>query len=243
MSKLNIATLCVLAALTAATPALATIYTITIPGQITSQISGSAPGINVGDPLTMTTTFDDSHYVVWGDNGYNVMGAYGLPSAGDTFWRIDGLGESWAAVLDLYDGRSNLVYRDAAGKKLAGPIIVFTDTEVLSVFGNPLVSYSDPTQLSLVLPTSGLSDPFPEDPPQFIPLPMLNTFIVNQPWIVFNDRFSYRGAWDFAAATVTITGGPIAGVPEPSVWTTLIVGFGLVGAMIRRRNRVANYPF
>jgi hypothetical protein len=241
MSKLKLATLCILTALVVSTPALATIYTITIPGQITEQISGSAPGISVGDPLTMTTTFDDSHYVVWGDNGYKVMGAYGLPSTGETFWRIDGLGETWDAVLDLYDGRHHVVYWDTAGKKLAGPIIVFTDTEVLSVLGNPLVSYLDRTQLSLVLPTSGLGEQIPEFPPEFVPLPMLNTFIVNQPFVVINNGFSYRGAWDFAAATVTINGGAVAGVPEPSVWATLIVGFGLVGAMMRRRMRLAIY--
>jgi hypothetical protein len=40
------------------------------------------------------------------------------------------------------------------------------------------------------------------------------------------------------AFTMSIDGAPISfsyGVPEPSEWALLIVGFGLVGAVLRRR--------
>lgn len=34
-----------------------------------------------------------------------------------------------------------------------------------------------------------------------------------------------------------IEGGVIPGIPEPATWTVMVVGFGMVGAAIRRTNR------
>lgn len=37
--------------------------------------------------------------------------------------------------------------------------------------------------------------------------------------------------------TVSDSGGPVAGVPEPSAWALMILGFGSTGAMLRARRR------
>lgn len=39
----------------------------------------------------------------------------------------------------------------------------------------------------------------------------------------------------FGSAEITITYDYISGVPEPATWMTMILGFGLVGAMVRRQ--------
>ena len=55
------------------------------------------------------------------------------------------------------------------------------------------------------------------------------------------------GNTDFGAFTLTISGpgraerigqGPGPGVPEPSTWAMMIIGFGAAGSMIRRRKAV-----
>jgi hypothetical protein len=238
MFNLKLGALCALAALAITSPAAATVYTITIPGQITVQNSGIATDmLHVGDNLTMTTTFDDANYVVWGSQGYNAFGGYGLSTSGDFFWRIDGAGQTWASGMDIHDGGfgSAIYWDDIGSKRISGPIIVFTDTDVLSVFGPAMYGYGDTTHNALYL--GGTPWIFPGAQQPFNALPINSTFSLTQPDGHFADQvYSFAGAWDFASATVTI-GAP---VPEPSTWAMLILGFGMAGGAMRYR-RSARY--
>lgn len=60
--------------------------------------------------------------------------------------------------------------------------------------------------------------------------------LMNQPLLASNVIVVKGMAGDDAAFSGTLSFAPI---PEPSVWAAMIAGFGLVGAAMRRRTRVA----
>lgn len=53
---------------------------------------------------------------------------------------------------------------------------------------------------------------------------------------LFDSGFDYRFASPFFPAPAVDT--PFAVVPEPASWALLVIGFGLTGAVVRRRERV-----
>ena len=55
-----------------------------------------------------------------------------------------------------------------------------------------------------------------------------------QPTAIF-DQFTANGEW--VADSVTVTASAIGGVPEPSTWALMLIGFGGVGWLVSRRRR------
>ena len=54
------------------------------------------------------------------------------------------------------------------------------------------------------------------------------------------DQFTANGEW--FADTVTVTASAIGGVPEPSTWALMLIGFGGVGWLVsRRRGEISHH--
>jgi hypothetical protein len=49
--------------------------------------------------------------------------------------------------------------------------------------------------------------------------------------------FNLSGGFTAGPATLTISRAAVAAVPEPSTWAMMLVGFGAIGASMRRRRR------
>lgn len=59
-------------------------------------------------------------------------------------------------------------------------------------------------------------------------------------WLVgaaFNNPDSRIDGFKFKSATYSLAVAPPPPIPEPSVWITMILGFGALGGVMRRRNR------
>lgn len=59
-------------------------------------------------------------------------------------------------------------------------------------------------------------------------------------WLVgasFANPDSLKDGFKFKSATYQLAIAPPPPVPEPSVWITMILGFGMLGGLMRRRNR------
>jgi hypothetical protein len=234
-------------AMTVATDAAATTYTITIPGTITSVVN---PGpISVGDHFTLTTTFDDSYVVAWGATGYNVAFSYKkftnpggpLPVSGPLNWSLVLSSYTYMASDDEHSGQAAYVeflpggFTPSLG--LGGPAIVFNSA---GVFGVDNLALQDGLgQRPLLIGNGGVigGGLYPgaaNSPGNFNTLPLNNTFVVRRSdWQNPNTTPDQNatGVFDFSKATILISGAP---VPEPSAWAMLIVGFGLVGFGLRR---------
>jgi hypothetical protein len=94
---------------------------------------------------------------------------------------------------------------------------------------NPLTS-------RMVLATHGTPDGCSHPAASFCAI--IDDFLANEPWRVV----LAQDAGDiWAAGTIDPGDGRVSppGVPEPSAWAMLIAGFGLVGAMRRRRGQLA----
>ena len=58
----------------------------------------------------------------------------------------------------------------------------------------------------------------------------------------FNGRAAGEGSWIYRIPSLSFTAAPGA-VPEPATWLMMIIGFGLIGAGMRRRVRNSNAAF
>jgi hypothetical protein len=55
---------------------------------------------------------------------------------------------------------------------------------------------------------------------------------------IFNlGTFNLSGGFTAGPATLTISQAAVAGVPEPGTWVMMLLGFGAIGASMRRRRR------
>lgn len=83
----------------------ATVFEITVQGRLVSQMNpGVDPLMSVGDILTVSTRFDDTRVMQWGNYGYKIAGLYGLPTSGAQFWNAKLNGLTWISQHEIYDG-------------------------------------------------------------------------------------------------------------------------------------------
>jgi len=214
----------------------ATVYSISVTGTITS-VSGSPGPLSSGSTVTLTTTFDDSWTAAWGATGNSVaasMATFGggpntfLPTSGPLNWSITAGGVTWGARDYAFDF-SQPFYHDGAGptsRTFFGPFIVFNGSGVLGVGNLQQVPVTNLPRPIITGPGGLLTQ---SGPGNFAPLSYGTTFTIS-PNIQGGDIGGQiaNGVWDVAHATVTP-------VPEIATWVSLIVGFGAVGAVMRRR--------
>jgi hypothetical protein len=225
-----------------ASAATATTYTVNIPGTVTS-VSGSG-AFQVGSTINLTAVFDDDWTVAWGATGATVaasMANFGggantfLPTTGAENWSISGGGIVWSARDYLFDF-SQPFYHDGAGataRTFFGPFIVFDATGVLGI-GNLQQVPNTNLPRPVITGSGGLLTL--SGPGNFAPLSYGSTFNIG-PNFAHGDigGQSASGVWDFTKATILAPGQTGVAVPEPAAWVSLIVGFGAIGAVLRRR--------
>jgi hypothetical protein len=237
--KRTLGLLAACAALAMAPAAMATTYSITVTGTIDSLAFGpGSPDIHVGDTLTLTTVFTDAdHVITWGSNGYKVFSAQGLPTSGTSFWRIDGLGQTWTTAENDIRTFNAFYWPTAPGPPTGwvGPGLTFTDTQLLGVGEANLFLTNTLTHNTLVF-----NNPWPlyTTDGSFPALPLTSTFRIQQPYASPNP-YTYNGHFDLSSATILVDGVNLAALPEPSTWAEMIVGLGLVGFALRRRRAIA----
>lgn len=118
--------------------------------------------------------------------------------------------------------------------------LAYSQEEVCSVAGEDCLAYELGVYQAVGSQVSDLSDGDLETaPPSHVY--GLNDFLFGgfhdrrtiDPWL---GTFEYRAQGTFAVEKLTVTSGA---VPEPTTWSLLILGFGAVGAALRRRPALA----
>jgi hypothetical protein len=229
-------------------------YDVTLTGTITSQGPGpDDANLHVGDTLTLTARFSDA-YVVQnpGGVGFTLAGSWSnkhaLPGIGPEFWRIDGGGLTWYSGDDIYDGaspwyESSHEQDHSLDRTLAGAGLVIQDGKVLGFDSNALLSPAGPTAPTMILPDIGggyevsgwatLDHSGPITSVSHLTEPTFGGgFALKNYDYYANNRYTpgFTGIWDFADSVVTIEG-----IPEPSTWAMMLLGFFAAGAALRHR--------
>jgi hypothetical protein len=235
-------------------------YVISVPGVIETTSGTPSNRLAVGDAITINTTFDDRYVFDWGSNGYKVLATWptcfapvscpaGLPTTPLQTFTINTGTTSWGVFRDSCSGQCGFVVRENLGLSpfgtllVGGPAIAFTDTQVLSVFNGlllgldaglmPRLSFGGPFQTATIN--------YPGQPDFFPPVPISDSFSLfatyqantaNCPGNV-GCTTTWTGHWNLAAATVQVLS-----VPEPGTWLTMILGFGGIGLVLRRRRQM-----
>lgn len=191
-----------------AVAAQASTYLATLTGTVSSQVNpGSDPNISVGDSVVMTARFNDDNIFDNGVNRYATV--YGLPPSGEHFWNVKLNNLTWTSLDDEFDGAP--FDFDSQGHPLSLPYF-----ELLP--GGKIGT-----------PQGFLTRPSTDKLPRFY----LQSGEIRSGDFLFGNTTPSPGfnvTWDLSGAKYTA-------VPEASVWATMVVGFGLVGAASRRRVR------
>lgn len=163
-------------------------YEVQLTGTLVSELgyepwelnTGIDANFSVGDTLTLTARFSESLAQDLG--GGKVAGLYGLPTAGDQFWRIDGQGLTWRSTDDTLDGFPI----EVGGVSYAMPAIFFSGGKVTGLAGE------------LVGPSTR-------------PVLQLDSFRIEPGLGLYGNIYGsqgFQGTWDFANSTVTLSGVP-----------------------------------
>jgi len=233
-----------------ATGANATIYSVTVTGTITAERACSPDDLNtcidanlaVGDHLTFSARFNSGSVQQWGNLGYDQAGLYGLPTSGAAYWRVTAPGGLlWTSLDDEFDGSNPFFTSDTVS--LADPAVIFSGSSVLGLSGYmipvPLTTRPSPPPI-LVMGSQtamGYSNVIDGVTYSFFPPAQLGDIFQIDPGEGFYGNIynspGFLGVWDFADAR-------ISAIPEPAIWTMMLVGFGGLGAVMRssRRERV-----
>jgi hypothetical protein len=214
-----------------ATPAAAGTFNVSLTGTLTQQGHEFWPGLNTGiDPnlsvgsiVTLTASFDASLLLPYAGNpGEYIVGLWGLPTSGSSFFRVDAGGMTWASTDSLSDG----MFPFSTSPREAYPAIVIDGDKVAGLIGNlsPNESSARP-ELDF---GGGNSAAFDITAPQGLYGDLYNTP-------------GFNGVWDFADSSVVdppSASDIAAGVPEPATWAMFLIGFGAVGFAMRRKKEM-----
>lgn len=216
----------------------AQIYALTLSGTLVSEISSGGvidANLTVDDTITLTARFSSERLIEWGTYGYSLAGFYGLQPTGNEFWRIDAPGGLlWRTQDDIHDGLSFYDDYDQPSRTQRIPAIAIQDGKVIGVAGlmSPAGSSARP-EIYLGSSTGSGYIPCPGCSEHFTPGSFSSAFAVRAPDGMYGNFYQtqgFNGIWDFAGSSITA-------VPEPATWAMMIVGFGLVGTVVRRRTR------
>ena len=196
----------------------ASAVSFTITGTVTSGAGGDGV-IHVGDTITLNASAPD-YAVLYIDNaGLEGLGLYGgRPFPASLGITLNSYG--WSSRDDEYDGDDYSVCGASsvtAPLCEAGPVILFHGSKVLDLY-----------TVGPLLPT-------------FSAVPELEIFSGGRFSIFNTDLYGnystpqrFDGYFDLSNAVVV--GGPA--VPEPARWTMMLIGFGAIGAALRRRREI-----
>jgi hypothetical protein len=201
---------------------------------------GDGPDAHLSDgtTVTLTTSFDSSRLITWGDSGYSIASVYHLPIAGPEFWRVDAGGLTWWTYDNALEGPFFNSDTDAGHFYYYLPFMVFQGNKVVGLMGDMAPSGGGRPDLLLgsgVPSGSFLYDLNGNHASRYADLVLSDQFSIG-PDIYHNTYLTqgFTGTWDFAGATVT---GIAAAVPEPATWAMFLIGFGAVGFTMRRGKR------
>lgn len=249
-----------------ASPATGAQFNVSLTGVLTSQLNESGlfntgvdPNLAVGDTITLTASFDSSRLIAWGDTGYSVVGFAGMPTSGNSFFRIEAPGMTWKASDDVLDGIPFFTYDyNVSGQPRVifnegAPAIIIQGDKVVGMIGtlSPSGSSARPS-LDMGAYIGHSSDKYysasPDDPvthtSNFATLFGLgDTFSITAPNGMYFNNYNtpgFTGVWDFANSSVVDPPSPsdvviASAVPEPATWAMFLLGFGAVGFTLRRR--------
>jgi hypothetical protein len=217
MLKVHVPVLAAAAFLWSGSAEAARFYDVTLTGELVSELgygpsdlnTGVDPNLATGNIVTLTARFNADRAFAQG--GGFLAGLYGLPTSGDEFWRLDVGGLTWNSAHEMYDGFP--IYVDDENF-YADPSITFAGGKVTGVSGVMVPTWTD------TVPVFRLSD-FRIEPGEGL---YGNTYGTQ----------GFKGTWDYANSSAILTG-----VPEPTTWAIMIIGFGMTGAAIRSARRAA----
>lgn len=192
-------------------------YEVTLNGELVNELgygpwelnTGDDQNLALGDIVTLTARFSADRIIAKG--GGFVAGLYGLPTNGDEFWRLEVGGLAWNTAHEMYDGFPIYVDDETF---YADPSITFAGGKVTGVSGEMVPTWTDK-----------------------VPVFRLASFRIEPGEGLYGDTYGtqgFKGTWDYANSTAVLSG-----VPEPTTWAVMIVGFGMTGAAIRLARRQA----
>lgn len=222
-----------------AMPAQAVTMYATLTGTLTEQTDGGIQSpIAVGDKITLTAHFDSADVFDWGDTGYQIVG---FPRTGDAFklalndyqW-IAGDEEFGAGPFYTYDNYPT----ETRYARL--PALVLKDGKVAGVMGKLLPAFSPvPVFNPLSYTGYGYLRCRPDGcTSHFDPLNLSDTFTITKEYLTYGNSYqgpNFIGVWDFSQS--------IIGVPEPASWALLMLGVGMIGIGLRRRQGTTSPMF
>lgn len=250
MKKLFAAAAAATLAFAVSGPATAAIYQIDLIGYLTEQ-TGVDGSFALGDPVRLTARFSDKNAIQWGDFGYSVVGFYGYEMQGTQFFKLQSNGRSWSSWNEMGDGAlpfytSDVTIGDTYNHQTlaAWPAVMIADGKVIGLAGDLVPTNTSYTPILELGSSAGYgwetwySDyaggPVDYDS-SFTPGSMSSQFVLRPGDGLYGNTYqggTFVGVWDFANSSVAM-------VPEPATWAMMIMGFGLAGAALRRRQALA----
>lgn len=228
-----------------AMPAYAGTLQVSLTGVLTEQTSsGIDPSpYRVGSTIKMTARFGDKYFAQT-PSGYIVAGLYGLPTSGGNYFKIDSVGGRWGASDDKFDGGDFYTYEYNV-PPLNGsytPFYKTLETPGLFIRGGKIVGVSfsfvggpipDLKSSNFGSGYGGCYNIDAGDPAVCYDtlsdnMSFTSAFSLLSESIYVNTYYGpeFNGEWDFSSSSVTA-------VPEPGIWTMLILGFGFTGLAVR----------
>lgn len=204
--------------------------------------TGEAFGTPMGQSFSLTITFDPSRGLR--EDYPDARDHYGFDaeSPGTAAFTLNGVTYELGGSADTAASSGLEKYNGATLDRLTGSFTSFRSRPPMT---GSFTEFSGNLLFSLPLPAAtfgslDFDEPFSwtgASPDTYARLQVLlrNTDGSPERYVIGPDRMADLYL-SFDSLTVTAD-PPVTGVPEPSAWAMLILGFGLVGAMVRRRAR------
>ena len=232
------------ASLALAGPASATVYNLTYKGVVSSALDSTnefgAGGSLVGKAFTANVVFDDAKggAVKWGDVYYDYLTGNGAANPVTASILLNGVTKTFGATSG-YDERLDRTLQPGCMFSCTSADFQQNATDTYTKGGFYTLNYINLGGLSSDGSISGLAHtPFNYTSPPVDLYAFVNIF--EQDIFTLDARHSASVSVKINSITGGIDpGGVRGGVPEPSAWALMLVGFGGMGALLRRRRAVA----